>query len=314
MPGRRHGRARGGGAPRADAGAGADPLRAPDARGRIRKLLVANRSEIAIRVFRAATELGMRTVAIYSLRGPLRPAPLQGRRGLPGGQRRRAVRAYLGIEEIIALARGARRRRHPPRLRLPGREPGAGRRLRARRGSCSIGPPRRGDASAWATRSRRASMAERAGVPVMPATRALPRDVRRGAAAGRGGRLPADGQGRAGAAAGAACGWSTTRTSWTRRGDRPARGQGRLRQRRGLPGAAWSSAPGTSRCRSWPTATATSCTSSSATAPCSGATRRWSRSRPRPRLDRPCATRICDSAVRLMRQRRATSARARSSS
>ena len=29
-------------------------------------LLVANRSEIAIRVFRAATELGLRTVAIYA--------------------------------------------------------------------------------------------------------------------------------------------------------------------------------------------------------------------------------------------------------
>ena len=33
---------------------------------RFKKLLVANRSEIAIRVFRAATELGMRTVAIYA--------------------------------------------------------------------------------------------------------------------------------------------------------------------------------------------------------------------------------------------------------
>jgi hypothetical protein len=31
-----------------------------------RKLLVANRSEIAIRVFRSATELGIRTAAIYS--------------------------------------------------------------------------------------------------------------------------------------------------------------------------------------------------------------------------------------------------------
>ena len=33
---------------------------------RIRRLLVANRSEIAIRVFRAATELGIQTVAIYA--------------------------------------------------------------------------------------------------------------------------------------------------------------------------------------------------------------------------------------------------------
>ena len=32
----------------------------------IRKLLVANRSEIAIRVFRSSHELGIRTFAIYS--------------------------------------------------------------------------------------------------------------------------------------------------------------------------------------------------------------------------------------------------------
>ena len=31
-----------------------------------KKLLVANRSEIAIRIMRAATELGLRTVAIYA--------------------------------------------------------------------------------------------------------------------------------------------------------------------------------------------------------------------------------------------------------
>jgi pyruvate carboxylase len=31
-----------------------------------KKLLVANRSEIAIRVFRAATEVGLRTMAIYA--------------------------------------------------------------------------------------------------------------------------------------------------------------------------------------------------------------------------------------------------------
>ena len=33
----------------------------------MRKLLAANRSEIAIRIFRAATELGLDTVAVYTL-------------------------------------------------------------------------------------------------------------------------------------------------------------------------------------------------------------------------------------------------------
>src|SRR5260370_16937470 len=43
----------------------------------IRKLLAANRSEIAIRIFRAANELGLRTGAIYSHEDRLALPPFQ---------------------------------------------------------------------------------------------------------------------------------------------------------------------------------------------------------------------------------------------
>jgi hypothetical protein len=42
------------------------PVDSVASRPAAKKLLVANRNEIAIRVFRAATELGLRTVAIYA--------------------------------------------------------------------------------------------------------------------------------------------------------------------------------------------------------------------------------------------------------
>src|SRR5580700_11834934 len=71
----------------------------------IHKLLVANRSEIAIRVFRTAHELGIRTVAIYSYedrfalhRFKADEAYLVGRTGEP-------IRAYLDIDAIVELAR-----------------------------------------------------------------------------------------------------------------------------------------------------------------------------------------------------------------
>lgn len=74
-------------------------------RSEIKKILVANRGEIAIRVFRAATEAGIRTVAIYSEqdanlmhRQKADEAYLIGK-GMP------PVAAYLNIPEIIKIAK-----------------------------------------------------------------------------------------------------------------------------------------------------------------------------------------------------------------
>ena len=71
----------------------------------IRKLLVANRSEIAIRVFRSAHELGVRTVAIYAHEDRFAlhrfKADEAYRIGTPG----EPLRSYLDIDAIIALAR-----------------------------------------------------------------------------------------------------------------------------------------------------------------------------------------------------------------
>lgn len=71
----------------------------------ITRLLVANRSEIAIRVFRSAHELGIRTVGLYTHedryalhRFKADEAYLIGRPGEP-------IRSYLDIDAIIALAK-----------------------------------------------------------------------------------------------------------------------------------------------------------------------------------------------------------------
>ena len=67
----------------------------------IRKILVANRSEIAIRVFRAANELGTEDGRRLLRGGQARAAPLQGRRGLPDRPRRRISSGRSGRSRPI---------------------------------------------------------------------------------------------------------------------------------------------------------------------------------------------------------------------
>ena len=71
----------------------------------IRKLLAANRSEIAIRIFRAANELGLRTVGIYSQEDRLGLHRFKADEAYQVGAGKGPVEAYLDIAGIVALAK-----------------------------------------------------------------------------------------------------------------------------------------------------------------------------------------------------------------
>jgi pyruvate carboxylase len=71
----------------------------------IRKLLVANRGEIAIRVFRSAHELGIRTVAIYSHEDRFAMHRQKADEAYQVGKAGEPIRSYLNIEAIVKLAR-----------------------------------------------------------------------------------------------------------------------------------------------------------------------------------------------------------------
>src|SRR3989440_1953359 len=72
---------------------------------KIEKLLAANRSEIAIRIFRAANELGLRTVAVYSNEDRLALHRFKADEAYLIGEGKGPVEAYLDIAGIVAVAK-----------------------------------------------------------------------------------------------------------------------------------------------------------------------------------------------------------------
>ncbi len=70
----------------------------------IRKLLVANRGEIAIRAFRAANELGIPSVALFAYEDRYSLHRQKADESYEIGERGHPVRAYLTVEEIIRVA------------------------------------------------------------------------------------------------------------------------------------------------------------------------------------------------------------------
>ncbi len=72
---------------------------------KFKRVLVANRGEIAIRVFRACRELGIRTVAIYSEEDKNALFRTKADEAYQIGKGKTPVGVYLSIDEIIALAK-----------------------------------------------------------------------------------------------------------------------------------------------------------------------------------------------------------------
>jgi pyruvate carboxylase len=92
--------------PRHGEESGAAPLRSAGSETvrPFKKVLAANRSEIAIRIFRAATELGLRTVAIYAQEDRFGMHRFKADEAYLIGQGKGPVAAYLDAEGIIAIA------------------------------------------------------------------------------------------------------------------------------------------------------------------------------------------------------------------
>ena len=72
---------------------------------KFKRVMVANRGEIAIRIMRACKELGIRTVAIYSEEDKAALFRAKADEAYLIGKNKGPIEAYLDIEEIIAKSK-----------------------------------------------------------------------------------------------------------------------------------------------------------------------------------------------------------------
>ena len=147
----------------------------------ITKILVANRSEIAIRVFRAANELGIKTVAIwaeedkYSLHRFKADESYQVGRGPHLDRDMGPIESYLSIEEVLRVARQSGADAIHPGYGLLSESPEFVEACAAA-GVTFIGP-RPETMRALGNKVSARNLAVSAGVPVVPATEPLPDDM-----------------------------------------------------------------------------------------------------------------------------------------
>ena len=141
----------------------------------IRSLLIANRSEIAIRVMRAASEMNIRTVAIYSPEDRLALHRFKADESYLVGEGRKPLQAYLDIDDILRIARAAKVDAIHPGYGFLSENPEFAEAVIAA-GIEWVGPrPEVMRTLGNKVAARHAAVA--AGVPVMPATPPLPLDL-----------------------------------------------------------------------------------------------------------------------------------------
>jgi pyruvate carboxylase len=141
----------------------------------IRRLLVANRSEIAIRVFRAATELGITTVAIYAEEDKLSLHRFKADEAYRIGAGKGPLEAYLSIDEVIRVAKDAKVDAIHPGYGFLSESPEFAEACAAA-GINFIGPSPV-TMRTLGNKVTARTLAQSAGVPVIPASGALPDDA-----------------------------------------------------------------------------------------------------------------------------------------
>ena len=141
-----------------------------------KKILVANRGEIAIRVMRAANELGKRTVAIYAEEDKLSLHRFKADEAYKIGEGLGPVAAYLSIPEIIRVAKMCGADAIHPGYGLLSENPEFVDACEAA-GIAFIGP-RAETMRALGDKASARRVAIEAGVPVIPATEVLGDDMK----------------------------------------------------------------------------------------------------------------------------------------
>ncbi len=140
-----------------------------------KKILIANRGEIAIRVMRAANELGKRTVAVYAEEDKLSLHRFKADEAYRIGEGLGPVAAYLAIDEMIRVARQAGADAIHPGYGLLSENPEFVDAC-TKAGIAFIGPRAETMRSLGDKASAR-KVAIAAGVPVIPATEVLGEDM-----------------------------------------------------------------------------------------------------------------------------------------